>query len=137
MKTITSRRVSTLAATLAIALPLTFIPPAAAQSDVSGTMTDVTTSTNSAALVIGNGSSAALGGIRVAGSKFSGTALSTTTALNSAALVIGNGSEANIGGIDVTNHSDVSGNLTAVTTSTNSAALLIGNNSKAPIGGAR
>ena len=135
MKNSISRKVSTLAATLAIALPLTFIRPAVAQSNVSGNVTDVTSSTNSAALVIGNGSSAALGGVQIAQSNFSGTALATTTALNSAALVIGNNSGANIGGIEVANQSDVSGTLTAVTTSTNSAALVIGNNSRAAIGG--
>ena len=57
-----------------------------ADSDVRGTLIDTTTATNSAALAIGNGASASIGGIAIENSKFSGTAIATTTATNSVAL---------------------------------------------------
>jgi len=62
-------------------------------SDVQATLIDTTTATNSAALAIGNGASASIGGIVIENSKFAAT--------NSAALAIGNGAAARIGGISI------------------------------------
>src|SRR5258708_2324791 len=94
MKNSTSRKLSTLAITLTIALLLTIIPSAVAQSNVSGKVTDVTMNDGP----ISNGYPAAFGGSLVEVSRFTRTA----------ALVIGNASTARIGDIDVTGHSDLS-----------------------------
>src|ERR1035441_3777369 len=67
-----------------------------AQSDVRGQLFDTTTAANSAALAIGSGASAGIGGIVFAKSKFNGTAVSTTTAANSAALAIGDNASARL-----------------------------------------
>jgi hypothetical protein len=96
MKNSTSRKVITLATTLAIALPLT-INPAIAQSDASSKSIDITTAVNGGP-IIGNGSPAAFGGSPVEVSRFRGTA----------ALAIGNDSTVRIGDIDVKGHSDLS-----------------------------
>src|ERR1700722_19673737 len=79
------------------------------QSDVRGRLFETTTTMNSAALAIGGGASAGIGGISAASSKFNGTAVSTTTAVNSAALAIGGNASARLGGIEMKGGSDVSG----------------------------
>src|SRR5689334_1071087 len=63
---------------------------ASAQSNISGQLYDVSTSTNSVAGAIGNNATAAIGSIAMDNSTFSGRAISTATSVNSAALAIGN-----------------------------------------------
>ena len=102
MKSSPSGKVSTLAATLTIAFPLTLIPPAVAQSDVRGKLTDVTTAINDGP-IISNAPPAPLDRIPVAGS-----IIGAGLTVNSAVLAIGNYSNAHMRPIDLKGHCDLS-----------------------------
>src|SRR5882672_8813182 len=90
-----------------------------AQSKVSGTITDITTATNSPVSVTGNGSEGRIGGTQMDKSTVNGTITDITTATNSPVSVIGNNSIGRIGG-NIIESSTVNGTVTSITTATNS-----------------
>src|SRR4029434_10350956 len=90
-----------------------------AHSDIQAMLSDNTIAVNSAALVIGNGSRANIGGIFIEGSKVIGKTTAATTWITSAALGIGSGTNANIGGVSVQS-SAFNGFASSRTTSVNS-----------------
>src|SRR6266700_477888 len=80
-----------------------------AQSAVTGTINSATIVNNGAALAVGTGSYAGLGGAYIQGSKFNGTLNDTSTLNNVAALGVGTNAAAWVAGTAITANSDVSG----------------------------